>query len=110
LSRYVKEHDVGETSAAGKKVWFTEVFHKFVEPKRLCEEIFDLHREFEAYRKRLQLLLQNMGLAHSNVAQEAERRAQQVMSRLTSRARTAQHKTTGWTPHRWLNYKQRDSI
>jgi hypothetical protein len=110
LSRYVKEHDVGETSAAGKKVWFTEVFHKFVEPKRLCEEIFDLHREFEAYRKRLQLLLQNMGLAHSNVAQEAERRAQQVMSRLTYRARTAQHKTTGWTPHRWLNYKQRDSI
>jgi hypothetical protein len=110
LNRYVKEHDVGETSAAGKKVWFTEVFRKFVEPKRPCEEIFELHREFEAYRKRLQLLLQNMGLAHTNVAQEAERRAQQVISRLISRARTAQHKTTGWTPHRWLNYKQRDSI
>ncbi len=110
LNRYVKEHDVGETSAAGKKVWFTEVFRKFVEPRQPCEQIFELHREFEAYRKRLQLLLQNMGLAHSNVAQETERRAQQVLSRLGSRARTAQHKTTGWTPHRWLNHKQRDSI
>ena len=85
LNRYVKEHDVGETSAAGKKVWFTEVFRKFVEPKRPCEEIFELHREFEAYRKRLQLLLQNMGLAHTNVAQEVERRAQQVLFRLVSR-------------------------
>jgi hypothetical protein len=110
LSRYVKEHDVGETSAAGKKVWFSEVFHKVVEPRRPCEGIFELHRDFEAYRKRLQLLLQNMGLAHTTVAQEAERRAQQVLFRLGSRARTAQHKTTGWTPHRWLNYKQRDSI
>jgi hypothetical protein len=110
LSRYVKEHDVGETSAAGKKVWFTEVFHKFVEPRQPCDGIFELHREFEAYRKRLQLLLQNMGLANANVAQEAERRAQQILSRLGSRARTAQHKTTGWTPHRWLNHKQRDSI
>lgn len=110
LSRYIKEHDVGETSAAGKKMWFTEVYHKFVEPRQPFDGLLPLHREFESYRKRLQILLQNMQLANTNVAQETERKAQQVLFRIGSRARSAQNKTTGWTPHRWLNHKQRDRI
>jgi len=110
LSRYIKEHDVGETSAAGKRDWFEQTYQQFVVPRRPFEGLLPLHREFESYRKRLQILLSNMNLANKNVAQEAERRAQQVLSRLGSRARSAQTKTTGWTAHRWLNHKQRDSI
>jgi hypothetical protein len=110
LSRYVKEHDVGETSAAGKKVWFSETYHQYVVPRRPFDRLLALHREFEAHRKRLQILLQNMNLSNTNIAQEAERKAQQILSRIGSRARSAQNKTTGWTAHRWLNYKQRDSI
>jgi hypothetical protein len=110
LSRYVKEHDVGETSAAGKKVWFSETYQQFVIPRKPFDGLLPLHREFESYRKRLQILLQNMNLTYTNVSQEAERRAQQVLARLGSRARSAQNKTTGWTAHRWLNHKQRDSI
>src|ERR1700722_7030457 len=34
LSRYVKEHDVGETSAAGKKDWYSEIYQKFVVPRQ----------------------------------------------------------------------------
>jgi hypothetical protein len=110
LSRYIKEHDVGETSAAGKRDWFQQTYRQYVAPRRLFDGLLPLHREFESYRKRLQVLLCNMNLAHTNTAQESERRAQQVLSRLGSRARSAQTKTTGWTPHRWLNHKQRDSI
>jgi hypothetical protein len=110
LSRYVKEHDVGETSAAGKKMWFSEVYHKFVVPRQPFDGLLPLHREFESYRKRLQILLQNMQLSNTNVAQDAERKAQQILFRLGSRARSAQHKTTGWKPHRWLTHKQRDQI
>jgi hypothetical protein len=110
LMRYVKEHDVGETSAAGKRLWFTESYQQVVLPRRPFDGLLHLHHEFEAYRKRLQILLQNMSLANTTAAQEAERRAQQVLARLGSRARSAQHKTTGWTAHRWLNHKQRDRI
>jgi hypothetical protein len=110
LSRYVKEHDVGETSAAGKKMWFSEVYHKFVVPRHPVDGLLPLHREFESYRKRLQILLQNMQLSNTNVAQDAERKAQQILFRIGSRARSAQHKTTGWKPHRWLTHKQRDQI
>jgi hypothetical protein len=110
LSRYVKEHDVGETSAAGKKVWFSETYHQYVVPRRPFDGLLALHREFEAHRKRLQILLQNMNLSNTNIAQEAERKAHQILSRIGGRARSAKNKTTGWTAHRWLNYKQRDSI
>jgi hypothetical protein len=110
LSRYIKEHDVGETSAAGKRDWFQQTYRHYVAPRQPFDGLLPLHREFESYRKRLQVLLSNMNLANTNVAQEAERRAQRVLSRLSSRARSAQTKTTGWTPHRWLNYKQRDSL
>lgn len=110
LSRYVKEHDVGETSAAGKKHWFAEVYQKCVAPRQPFDGLLPLHREFESYRKRLQILLQNMQLSNTNVAQEVERRAQQLLFRIGSRARSAQHKTTGWTAHRWLNHKQRDRM
>jgi hypothetical protein len=108
LSRYVKEHDVGETSAAGKKMWFSEVYHKVVVPRQAVDGLVPLHREFESYRKRLQILLQNMQLSNTNIAQDAERKAQQLLSRIGSRARSAQNKTTGWTAHRWLTHKQRD--
>jgi len=110
LSRYVKEHDVGETSAAGKKVWFSETYHQYVVPRRPFDGLLPLHREFESHRKRLQILLQNMNLSNTNIAQDVERKAQQILSRIGSRARSAQNKTTGWTAHRWLNHKQRDSI
>jgi hypothetical protein len=110
LSRFVKEHDVGETSAAGKKHWFSEVYQKFVVPRQAFDGLVPLHREFESYRKRLQILLQNMQLSNTNVAQESERKAQQILFRIGSRARSAQHKTTGWTAHRWLTHKQRDRM
>lgn len=92
LSRYIKEHDLGETSAAGKKVGFQEVYLQFVVPRRPFAGLLQMHREFEAYRKRLQTLLANMSVANTNVAREAERRAQQVLTRLRSRARSAQTK------------------
>jgi hypothetical protein len=110
LSRYVKEHDVGDTSAAGKKNWFSEMYQKLVVPRQPFDGLLALHREFESYRKRLQILLQNMQLSNINVAQEAERKAQQILSRISSRARSAQGKTTGWKPHRWLTHKQRDRM
>ena len=60
--------------------------------------------------KRLQIVLGNMNPANSNVAQEAEQRAQQMLCLARIPARSSHTKTKGRTAHRWLTHKQRDAI
>jgi len=95
LARYIKEHDLGETSAAGKRLQLQQIFETIVAPRNAVDNIVELHREFEAYRKRLQILLNNMNTAHNGAAQDGERRAQDVMRRISGSVRNVRAKKRG---------------
>ena len=89
----MKEYDTGDTSAAGKKEWFEQTYEQVILPRRAIDNLQQVAKEFDGYRKRLQVLLSNMTMAHANAAQEGERRAQQVLNRLAARVRTARTKS-----------------
>lgn len=92
LSRLIKDHDIGMTSTAGRRTWFESVYAQYVAPKRPFEGIEQAHREFEQYRKTLQVLLNNMNSAHGFALQDGERRAQQVLANIASRVRASRAK------------------
>lgn len=87
VSRYIKEQDMGETTYAGKKKWIQQIYQDYVEPRRDFDGMEQAQREFESYRKMVQTLLGHMHTAYSNAAQDGERRAQQVLSQIASKAR-----------------------
>jgi hypothetical protein len=89
LARYIKEHDIGETSAAGKRLALQQTFEQIIALRRPVDNIAELQRDFDAYRKRLQVLLQNMNKAYNGATQDGERRAQEVLRRLNASVRSA---------------------
>lgn len=86
--RYVKEHDIGITSLAGKRSSFETTYHDVVRPRRAVEGLELLQREFNSYRKMLQTLLNNMNNAYMTAQQDGERRAQRILARIRSKARS----------------------
>ena len=48
-----------------------------------------VERDYEAHRKMLQTLLNNMNSALSNASQDGEQRARQVLSRIDAKVRAA---------------------
>ncbi len=92
LSRYIKEHDVGETSAAGRRKWFEQTYRQFVVPRRQFDGMLQAQREYENYRKMVQVFLKNMNTAYSNAARDGERRARQVLNKIAARVRAARSK------------------
>jgi hypothetical protein len=95
LQRYIKEHDTGDTSTAGKREAFVNAYQQLVVPRRPIENLVQLHRDFELHRKRLQILLTNMTTALGKAAQDGERRAQQVLDRIGWSVREARAKRRG---------------
>ena len=95
LARYIKEHDIGETSAAGKRLYLQQTFEQIVATRRPVDNIVQLHREFEGYRKRLQILLNNMNTACNAAGQDGERRAQEVLRRIDASVRGVRAKKRG---------------
>ncbi len=92
LSRCIKEHDVGDTSLAGKRVWFEQTYRQRIVPRQQFDGLEDAHREFQAYRKRFQTVLQTMTAAYATAAQDGERRAQQILGRIATKVRAARSK------------------
>lgn len=86
LSRFMKECDVGETVYAGKKQWFEQIYEQHVVPRQQFAGIEQAVSEFESYRKTVQVLVNNTRAALNNAAQDAERRAQAVLSRIAGKA------------------------
>ena len=91
-SRFTKECDVGETVYAGKKHWFEQIHAQHVVTRQGFAGIEQAVGEFEAYRKSLQVLINNTKAALNNAAQDGERRAQSVLSRIASKVATARSK------------------
>jgi hypothetical protein len=92
LSKLIKDHDIGMASAAGKRNNFEAIYQQVVIPRRPCEGLDAMQREFEAHRKMVQHLLLQMNSAQATATQEGERRAQQVLQRIGAKVRAARSK------------------
>jgi len=92
LSRFLKDHHLGMTSDIGKRTAYELIHQQYVVPRRNFEGLVQAERDFEQYRKTMQTLLNNMNTAQTAAMQEGERRAQQVLSRIAAKVRTARSK------------------
>jgi hypothetical protein len=92
LSRFLKDHHVGMTSTAGRRGTFEAIYQQYVVPRRNFDGLVQAEREFELYRKTMQTLLNNMNTAQTAAVQEGERRAQQILSRISAKVRSSRTK------------------
>ena len=92
LSRFIKECDVGDTVYVGKKKWFIQIYQQVIIPRAPHPGLEQIRQEFEAHRKTLQTLVNNMRATHSSAGQDGERRAQQVLSRIAAKTASARSK------------------
>jgi hypothetical protein len=90
--KYLKAHDIGDTSNAGKRVWFDEIYRKFIGPRRPFDELMASARAFELHRKTITQLHCDMSNAYSYASLDGERRAQQVLNRIQTKVREATNK------------------
>lgn len=88
VSKAIKEHDIGETSTAGRRQWLADVYDQFIAPRRPFADLAQAQREFESHRKMLQSLLVSMNTVYTAAAQDGEQRAQQVLGRMSASVRT----------------------
>ena len=88
----VKEYDIGDTSAAGQKKWFKEVYEQYIVPRRPFDGIEKALTGYESYRKMVATLQTQMNGAHLNAVNNGERRAQQVLNVIAAKIREAQNK------------------
>jgi hypothetical protein len=89
LSRCIKDHDMGHTSAAGKRNQFDQTYQQFVAPRIPFDGMDRVQRDFEQYRKSMQTLLNNMQAANVQAGQDGERRAQEILNRLAAKVRAS---------------------
>jgi hypothetical protein len=92
LSRAMKDHHIGMTSAAGKRNQYETLYKEFIQPRRQFEGIEQAERELDQFRKSLQTLLGSMTAAYSTAAQDGERRAQQILARIAAKIRSSRSK------------------
>jgi len=92
VSRFIKDHMVGMTSDVGKRSSYEAIYQQYVAPRRQFDGLTQAAREFESYRKTLQSLLNNMTTANTSAVQEGERRAQQVLTRVSAKIRNSRAK------------------
>jgi hypothetical protein len=92
LSRFLKDYTVGMTSDVGKRNSYEAIFDQYVAPRRKFDGLTQAARDFEAYRKMLQSLLGNMTAANTSAMQDGERRAQQVLTRVSAKIRNSRAK------------------
>lgn len=92
VGKTIRAHDIGATSAAGNRRRFEELYKQFVEP-RIPFPGMELERlAFEQHRKNNQSLITHMQTAHAFAARDGVQRAQQVLSRIAAKVRTARAK------------------
>jgi hypothetical protein len=90
----VKDYDIGDTSLAGQRKWVDQIHQQFIVPRLRFDGMEQALNTFEFYRKMVMTLQTKMNNAYLNSQQNAERRAQQVLSRIATKVREAQTKRT----------------
>jgi hypothetical protein len=109
LLRYIKEHDTGDTSNAGKREWFIKTYEKLVLPRRPIDNLVQVQRQFESHRKRLQILQTNMTNALQFAGSDGERRAQTVLERIARSVRDKRAKHRGRRENEPIRKKHLDN-
>lgn len=92
LSKMLKDHDMGMASCAGRRNNFEAIYDQVIAPRRPCAGLDSIAREFEQHRKTVHTLVMQMNGAQSLALQDGERRAQMVLSRITTKVRAARTK------------------
>jgi hypothetical protein len=90
--KYLKAHDIGDTSNAGKRVAFEEIYRKQIAPRKPFKEFMATARAFESHRKTITQLHGDMSNAYSYASLDGERKAQQVLNRIQTKVREASNK------------------
>lgn len=90
--KYLKAHDIGDTSNAGKRVWFEEIYRKQIAPRKPFKELMATARAFESHRKTITTLHGDMSNAYSYASIDCERKALQVLNRIQTKVREASNK------------------
>jgi hypothetical protein len=109
LVRYIKEHDTGDTSNAGKREWFFKTYEQLVLPRRPIDNLIQVQRQFESHRKRLQILQTNMTTALQFAGSDGERRAQTVLERIARSVRDKRAKQRGRRENEPIRKKHLDN-
>jgi len=88
VSRYIREHDIGVTSAAGKRTQLEQFYKEIVAPRKASPNLAAIQNEFEVYRKTSQVLLVAMQNTSSAASRDGEQRAQQILTRIAAKSRS----------------------
>lgn len=89
VSKCIKDQDIGDTSMAGRRNRFEEIYETFVSPRRPFDGMEQWQREFETYRKMVQTQQLGMTSVYTAARQDGERRAQQILKRIADSVRAA---------------------
>ncbi len=92
LSRYVRECDMGITSGAGNRNRLHDLYTQSVVPRLPIQNIVAVQNDFEIHRKIAHTLVVKMNTVMSNSSNNAEQRAQQILARISAKARKARSK------------------
>lgn len=82
LSKVVKEFVAGETTYAGKRMWFEEIYDSYVSSQTPFAGMEEARGEFEYYRRTIQNLCDRMQAAYHHAQHEGITKAQNVLSRI----------------------------
>ena len=82
LGMFIKQHDIGITSFAGKREWFEQTYQQYIQPRQYFDDLIQAEREFEQYRKTLQTLMSHMNTSQVQGARDGERRARAVLAKI----------------------------
>ncbi len=92
LSRVVRTHDIGVTSAAGHRNHLEEVVAKYITARVLLPNLAEIQHQFEVHRKTVQSLHQEMQHAMLGPARDGEQRAQAVLTRIRAKVQADRRK------------------
>jgi hypothetical protein len=92
LTRVVKGHDIGVTSAAGHRNRFDDIIDHYVIPRLPLLNLHDVQHQFEVHRKTVQALHTEMQNAAHGPAHEGELKAQAVLARVRKKLQAQRNK------------------
>lgn len=92
VSRYMRDHDIGPTSGAGKRTQMEELHKQVVLNRQPVPNLEEVHREFVNFRKQMQTLMNNMNNANATASRDGEQRAKRILSRIAAKVRKAKTK------------------
>jgi hypothetical protein len=87
LSRLMKEHDMGVTSAAGKKTYFEQIYQEYVVPRKPFDGLQQVYRDIEMHRKMLTNIQNQITSIMQKAQQDGEARGQQVLRKIQDAVR-----------------------